>query len=194
MSREYFVLTRPVPRPHLAPAPAASDLRSGRLLDPRAVISLSGVALYLAVSPAVARGILADRAITRRVGGRYHLSDLWRSLWSISHVSDPDIATMCEPLLTVSEMAEIAGVSERTIRRAGDTRSPTWALPRHVDLSPRVRRYLRPLVAAWALQIPPEAWLTPAPRRPILGGALQLRSDAKAESTTNGQHANEATK
>lgn len=194
MSRKYFSLTHEVAPPASPPTPMPHELRNGRLLDPRRAVRLLGVSQYLAVSPAVARAIVADRAITRHVGGRYDLRDLWLSLWGIGDVPGDQIPQMSEPLVTVTEVAQLAGVSERTIRRAGDSRSLEWSLPPHVDLGPRVRRYLRPLVAAWALQTPPDAWLMPAPRRAILGGSLLLRGRAGGQTSTIGQNTNQPTK
>lgn len=92
-------------------------------------------------------------------GDSIDLVDLWRRMWGIDQVPMAMVAVMKQPLLTVEHLAELVNRSSHTIRRAGNDFDPKWNLPEHVDLGPRVRRYLPLHVNAWINCSAPEPWL-----------------------------------
>ncbi|SLN72295.1 hypothetical protein LOS8367_03697 [Limimaricola soesokkakensis] len=163
--------------------------RTVTVLEPRLLATGADMQAYLKVSRLAARAILEDLRIKALPGKRYDLRDIWFALWGIRNVPEEGIEAMRAPLLTVAEVAVLTGGCARTIRRAGDSRCPEWRLPRHVDLGPRTRRYLRPLVMAAIYDLEPEPWLTPAPRKPILQSRLVVKTRlAPAEKPTNGHN------
>jgi predicted DNA-binding transcriptional regulator AlpA len=101
-------------------------------------------------------GVLKARTLP---GDRYDLADIWRRMWGIHAVPLGMASVMAEPLLTIDQVAEMVDVTTHTIRRAGNTGDPKWNLPEHVDLGPRVRRYLPLHIQAWLLRSTPAPWL-----------------------------------
>ncbi|MBB3713006.1 hypothetical protein FHS00_002607 [Limimaricola variabilis] len=168
---------------------AVTARRTVTVLEPRLMATGADMQAYLQVSRPAARAILEDLRIKPLPGGRHDLRDVWFALWGIRNVPDEGIQEMRTPLLTVAELAVLTGGCARTIRRAGDSRCRQWRLPRHVDLGPRTRRYLRPLVMAAIYDLEPEPWLSPAPRKPILQSGLVVKTRfAPAGTSTNGHN------
>lgn len=157
-------------------------------LDQRLMASRSDLQDYFRVSRPAAVAIIDDLGLRPLPGQRYDLRQLWDRIWGLRAVPDEGIAAMAAPLLTVADVARIAGVSEKTVRRAGDARDHRWSLPRHHDFGPRIRRYLGPLVQAWAYQLDPAPWLLPPPRKPLIMGGLVVKTPpAEASRVSNGQ-------
>ena len=164
--------------------------------DPRIISGttpacLAAMAQHLAVSPGVARAFLASLSCRQLPGGRYDFTAVWHRMWGIRAVPVAAIEMMQAPLLDLAAVAEIAGVTEKTIRRAGNTNCPSWNLPRHADLGPRLRRYLPAHVEAWFQGQPLEAWLRPqvGPVRVAARGLIprQASSLIKSQDALSGQ-------
>jgi len=120
------------------------------------------MAEHLSVSPGVARIFLSSLPCRLLPGGRrYDLTDLWYRMWGIRAVPVAAVEMMQAPLLDLAAVAQIAGVTETTIRRAGNSNCPRWNLPCHFDLGPRLRRYLPLHIEAWVDGQPLEPWLQP---------------------------------
>ena len=149
------------------------------------------MAQHLAVSPGVARAFLASLSCRQLPGGRYDLTDVWHRMWGIRAVPVAAIEMMQTPLLDLAAVAERAGVTETTIRRAGNSNCPRWNLPRHADLGPRLRRYLPAHVEAWFHSQPLEPWLQPqvGPVRVAARGLIprQASSLIKSQEALNEQ-------
>lgn len=92
-------------------------------------------------------------------GDRIDLVDLWQRMWGIDQIPIAMVPAMQRPLVTVEYLAELVNTTSHTIRRAGNNFNPKWNLPDHVDLGPRVRRYLPLHVNAWIHRLELEPWL-----------------------------------
>lgn len=144
---------------------------------------IGAIAKHLAVSSPVAREVVVRWNVKICPGDHYDLIDMWHRLWGIRSVPRSSIEAMMTPLLSVDELAEIANVSAKTIRRAGDSGDPKWNLPRHIDLGSRTRRYLPLHVEAWFRRQPLDLWLQPqlGPAKTVLG--LRLKAAANLPPT-----------
>lgn len=130
--------------------------------------SVSELATYLGISkikiPAATEGV----GLKSNRAAKFAWTDIWSVYWHIRHVPHEYSGQMLEPLLDSKVVADLLGVSSRTIRRAGDAGDPKYRLPRHLDLGPRLRRYHPLMINRWSHNCELDAWLMPAPaaRRP----------------------------
>lgn len=137
-------------------------------------VTIAEIARHLSVSRTIAIDILRNHQCRKLPGNRYDLTDIWYRFWRVRSVPLMYLEAMAQPLLTVAEVAERAGVTEHTIRRAGNSRNPRWNLPPHVDLGPRCRRYLPLHIEYWLRSEPLPHWLEP--QAGPISGSLRPRS------------------
>ncbi|MEO1949181.1 MULTISPECIES: hypothetical protein [Thioclava] len=124
-------------------------------------MTISRIAEHLSVTRKTATKVVGELSCEMMPGGRVNFVDLLRRLWRLHQIPSSELPQLQRPLLSVKQLAEMAGVEEHTIRRAGNERDPKWRLPHHADLGPRIRRYLPAHVDAWRLNEPFEWWLEP---------------------------------
>lgn len=135
-------------------------------------VTLSQVGRHLNICLPWVHRVMKDWCCKELPGGRYDLVDIWIRMWGVYQVPIAFVSEMEHPLLSIEDISEMAGVKPVTIRRAGNTRSPRWNLPEHVDLGPRVRRYLPMHIEAWLRGEAPEGWMQ---RHHGPAGPLNLR-------------------
>lgn len=142
-------------------------------------VTRSDLIRHLAASDPVVTAYVEKIQCRVLPGDRVELIDLWRRMWGIDQVPIALVAVMQRPLLTVEHVAEMVNVTSHTIRRAGNRCDPKWNLPEHVDLGPRVRRYLPLHIHSWINRSAPEPWLVR--RRGPLGPMGLTLKNAKPE-------------
>lgn len=123
------------------------------------IVMKSAVCRHLAISPIVTQAYLEQLACPKFPKDRVDMADLWRRMWGIYDVPADMITAMSAPLLTVEDVASLVHVTPKTIRNAGNNRCPDWNLPMHVDIGPRIRRYLPLHIMAWMSGAPMVKWL-----------------------------------
>ncbi|TKD17655.1 hypothetical protein FBT96_13155 [Rhodobacter capsulatus] len=150
---------------------------------------------HLAISPVVAQAYLEHLGCPKLPNGRVDMADLWCRMWGIDRVPSDMITAMSAPLLSVDDVARMINVTPHTIRNAGNSRNPDWNLPIHVDIGPRIRRYLPLHITAWMNGRPVATWLEKrhGPKGPL---GLSLRHERQKflgqyDSTANACKSNE---
>ena len=139
--------------------------------------SVSAVADHLRIGRRSIADVLAAHRVPVMRTRRVRWDALWQALWQIPTVPPDAYDAMMAPLLTVADVAEITGMSTRSILRDGDRARSAYALPRHVRLSERNRRYHPEMIHLWAMQQPLEDWMRPVKTRPkSLARALRPRA------------------
>lgn len=131
--------------------------------------TVAEAARYLRLNPRRVGEILKAHDASLNPAGRVRWTTLWAALWQIHQVPETAYDTMMQPLLTVAEVAEHAGVCERSILRDTDRQRPHYGLPRFVQLSERARRFHPVMINRWDMQEPIEDWMqvsVPVPRLP----------------------------
>jgi hypothetical protein len=131
--------------------------------------SASDLSVYLCVSLRAVPEVLKEQGIKTNRAGRTDWSDVWEKLWYIPDVPAAYHDIMRKPLLTIEEVADRVGVSARSILRDGDRARTRYGLPRHVQLSPRRRRYHPEMIHLWEMDLPLEDWMRAVNRRPRVG-------------------------
>lgn len=142
------------------------------------VVSRADACRHLATSPVVAQAYFELIGCPRLPKDRVDLVDIWRRIWGIDDVPLNMVAAMSEPLLSVDDVARLVNVTPKTIRNAGNSHCRDWNLPAHVDIGPRIRRYLPLHISAWMNRAPAAPWLE---RRHGAKGPLAL-SPRRAKS------------
>jgi len=127
------------------------------------------LSLYLGMSLRTVPEVLDEHGIRTNRAGRTMWADIWEKLWHIPEVPAERHELMRKPLLTVEQVAERAGMSPRSILRDGDRGRSRYGLPRHVQLSPRRRRYHPEMILLWEMEMPLEDWMRPVTRRARMG-------------------------
>lgn len=137
-------------------------------------VTKAAAARYLKISTLSLDAVASSFRLSTLPGDRCDLVEIWRKCFGIYDVPLANEASMRRPLLSVSDIAKMVGVNDTTLRRAGNTYDSKWNLPNHVDLGPRIRRYLPLHIDYWFRREEPPAWL----RRqygPIGAPGLRLR-------------------
>jgi len=131
--------------------------------------TVAEAARYLRLNPRRVGEVLKAHDAPLNPAGRVRWTTLWGALWQIHQVPETAYDIMMQPLLTVAEVAEHAGVCERSILRDTDRQRPHYGLPRFVQLSERARRFHPTMINCWDMQETIEDWMqvsVPAPRLP----------------------------
>lgn len=123
--------------------------------------TLSQVADYLQVGRRGVKDTLEMYGVSSNAAGRVKWEVLWAALWHIPKVRPAHYSCMIRPLLSVADVAKLAGVSEKSIVRDGDRKLPRYELPRHVQLSKRNRRFNPAMILLWEMNEALEDWMRP---------------------------------
>lgn len=137
--------------------------------------SASDLGTYLGVSQRRAKNVLECFGIKTNRAGRTRWINVWDILWNIHNVPAQHHELMKRELLNIEQVAGRVGVSPRSILRDGDRSRSLYDLPRHVQLSPRRRRYHPEMILLWEMELPLEDWMRPIKRRHHIG--LKRRID-----------------
>mgnify|MGYP003139314335 CR=1 FL=1 len=121
----------------------------------------SEVASYLRISGRSLPMLLAEGKLKCNRAGRFAWADIWRDLWQIPDVPPSQYGRMKASLLTTVEVAQRAGVSDRSILRDGKRKTSLYGLPRHLQLSTRLRRYHPAMIFLWETGESLEDWMRP---------------------------------
>lgn len=152
-------------------------------------------ACYLRLNSRRVRDVLEAHGAPLNPAGRVRWATLWMALWHIPEVPETAYDMMMRPLLTVAEVADRVGVTERSILRNTDRQRSRYGLPRHVQLSERARRFHPMMILAWEMQEPIEDWMQATAQAPRLPRGLRprlVRSDSRispAESQSSDHRA-----
>jgi hypothetical protein len=119
------------------------------------------IASYLRVSDRLMPMLLQTKKLTCNRAGRFTWEQVWNTLWHIPQVPPEQYQKMKIPLLDVTDVAERAGVCERSVLRDGNRKAPRYGLPRHIQLSKRVRRYHPSMIFLWEIDEALEDWMQP---------------------------------
>lgn len=121
----------------------------------------SEIASYLRVSNRTMPMLLQAKKLTCNRAGRFTWEQVWNTLWHIPQVPPEQYQKMKTPLLDLTDVAERAGVCERSVLRDGNRKEPRYALPRHIQLSPRMRRYHPSMIFLWEIDEALDDWMQP---------------------------------
>lgn len=136
------------------------------------------VAAYLSIASRSTGPILDAFDVKPNRAGRYEWARIWNALWHIPNVPREHSTMMRQTLLTVADVAELIGVSPRSILRDGDRSRSRYELPRFVQLSPRARRYHPLMIFQWQAELPLDEWMRPVQQRQRISRGLRRRDEA----------------
>lgn len=131
---------------------------------------------YLRISSRFIPNLIDARIIKCNKAERFSWANVWRDVWQIPDVPAKHFSKMMVPLLTVSEVAKRVGVSERSLVRDGDRKTPLYNLPRHVQLSPRHRRYHASMLFLWEIEEGLDDWMLPVRSKSSVRRGLRVVS------------------
>lgn len=140
------------------------------------------LAKYLRIANSGVRRVALERNLTRNRAGKYSWADIWSHFWQLHDVPPDTYAQMKAPLLKDADIAEMLGISAKSVRRDGSRVRSLYDLPRFLDLGTRGRRHHPEMITAWTRGLDTPPWLQARPRRRAGSTGAVLRARPRKQA------------